>query len=52
MTSNSKSAYRNIKRIETPTNNETKRRQSYEFFQKIISKNILLLKDEKSILKQ
>lgn len=52
MTSHPKSSYRNIKRIQTLTNDETKITQAYEFFQNIISKNILLLKDEKGIKKK
>lgn len=52
MTCHTKSSYRNIKRIQTPKNDETKITQAYEFFQIIISKNILLLTDEKGTIKQ
>lgn len=53
MSIHSKSLYRSIKRIQTPpTNDETKNTQTYKFFQKIISDNILLLQDETSIIIQ
>lgn len=51
MTIHTKS-YRIIKRIRTPINEETKNTQTYEFFQKIISTSIILLKNEKGIIQQ
>lgn len=52
MTSHTKLPYRKIKRIGTPINDETKNTKTYEFFQKLISSFILILKNEKGIIKQ